>query len=158
MQKTRQLHGGVTLIELIVFIVIVSIALGALLSVFNHSVSRSVDPIVQARALECAQSKLEQILARKFDENSPTGGVPACGSAETNAVACAGITSDAAYDDVGDYNGQIDNSNADCEITVSVTNAGADLGLSADQARLIRVDVSSPGGGSATLSVYKANF
>jgi len=141
-----------------VFIVVVAVALTAMISAFNHHVSNSVDPVVQMRALECAQAKLDEIMARKFDENTSTGGVPACGSAEDGAVACQGIAADAALDDVGDFNGQVDTSNSDCEISVTVTEAGADLGLAGDQARRITVDVSSPSNGQATLTVYRTNF
>lgn len=149
---------GVTLIETVVFIIVVSVGLSVLVTAFSSFLGNSVDPIVQVRALECAQAKLDEIVARKFDENSPTGGVPPCGSAEVGAVACAGISSDADFDDVGDYDGQTDNSNPSCSITVAVSNAGGDLGLPAAQARLITVTVTSPGGGNATLSTYKANF
>ncbi|MCW8196634.1 type II secretion system protein [Proteobacteria bacterium 005FR1] len=149
---------GVTLIELVVFIVVVSIALTAMISAMNYNLVKSVDPVVQMRALECAQAKLDEISARKFDENSPTGGVPACGSAEAGAVACAGIAAEAQLDDVGDFAGQVDNSNPDCSISVTVVNAGGDLGLPADQARRVTVNVTSPGGGQATLSTYRSNF
>ena len=147
---------GVTLIETIVFIVVVSIALVALVKVFSASVINSVDPVVRVRALELAQAQLDEILARKFDENTPTGGVPACDSA--SGVACAGIVADADYDDVGDFNNYTNNSYPNYSITVDVNNAGADLGLSVTQARLISVHVGMPGGDSLTLSSYKVNF
>lgn len=150
---------GVTLFELVVFIVVISIGLGAMVMAMNNHLINSVDPIVQMRALECAQAKLDEVSARKFDENSPTGGVPACGSAEAGAVACAGIVAEAELDDVGDFNGHTDNSNPDCNISVSVVNAGTDLGLTDDaEARLITVDVVSRGGGRASLSTYRSNF
>jgi MSHA pilin protein MshD len=149
---------GVTLIELVVFIVVVSIALTAMISAMNYNLIHSVDPVVQIRALECAQAKLDEISARKFDENSPTGGIPACGSAETGAAACAGISPEAQLDDTGDFAGHVDNSNPDCSISVTVVNAGDDLGSPVDQARRVTVQVTSPGGGSATLSTYRSNF
>lgn len=153
----RQL--GFTLIELIVAIVVISIALLALINVFNQASINSVDPIVQVRALECAQAKMDQILARKFDENTPSGGVPACGSADAGAIACLGITADAALDDVGDFQLHTDNRLDQCQISVAVANAGTELGLSAnDQARRITVTVNSTGGGSAVLSAYRTNF
>lgn len=153
----RQL--GFTLIELIVSIVVISIALLALINVFNQASINSVDPIVQVRALECAQAKMDQILARKFDENTPSGGVPACGSADAGAIACLGITADGALDDVGDFQLHTDNSLDQCQISVAVANAGTELGLSAnDQARRITVTVNSTGGGSAVLSAYRTNF
>lgn len=149
---------GVTLIELIVFITVISIGLTALVAAINNHLTNSVDPIAQIRALECAQAKLDEITARKFDESTPTGGIPACGSAELGATSCTGIASDAGFDDVGDFNGQVDTSFANCTITVTVVNAGTDLGIPNSQARRITVDVSSSISGRASLSTYRSNF
>jgi len=155
----RNARSGFTLIELVVVIVVISLSLLTLIGVFNQAASNSIDPVVQVRALECAQSKLDEILARKFDESTPSGGIPACGSAETNAANCTGITADADLDDVGDYNGHVDNSLDNCQIIVTVVNAGTELGLSSNvQARRITVTVNSIGGGGAVLSAYRANF
>jgi MSHA pilin protein MshD len=151
---SRQL--GVTLIEVIVFIVVVSVGLGALLIVFNQSVVNSVDPIVRVKALEKGQALMDEILARKFAENSPTGGVPACDSAEGDA--CAAISSDAQFDDVGDYHGYTDNSDVRFPVSVTVQAAGTDLGIANGQARRITLSVGMPGGNSLTLSAYKVNF
>lgn len=147
---------GVSLIELVVFIVLVSIGLGALLSVFNQSVVQSVDPVVRIKAIEKAQALMDEILARKFDENTPTGGIPACDSAD--GVACAGIASDTDYDDVGDYHGYSDNSDPRFQVTAQVMLGGDDLGIASSRARLIRVTVSMPGLDELTLSAYKVNF
>src|SRR5690606_8207728 len=146
------LQRGVTLVETIVFIVVVSIALVALIRVFNASVSQSVDPLVRIRALELGQAQLDEILARKFDENTPTGGVPACDSPD--GVACAGIAADSDYDDVGDYNNYTNSAYSGYVISVSVVNAGGDLGLPVSQARLVSVNVSMPHGDALTLSSY----
>ena len=152
-------HSGVTLIEMIVFIVVVSIALVALITVFNEAMTNSVDPLIRVRALECAQAKLDEVSARKFDENTPTGGIPACGSAETGAVACAGIIADADFDDIGDYNGQtfVD---GDCNVSVTVVGEGTDLGLADDAnlVRLITVTSTMPDGSAMVLSAYQTNF
>jgi MSHA pilin protein MshD len=150
---------GLSLIELVVFIVVVSIALVALISVYNEAMINSVDPLIRVRALECAEARLDEITSRKFDENSPTGGIPACGSAEPTAVACGGIAVDAGLDDIGDYNGQtfVD---GDCSVTVSVTGEGTDLGLADDEnlVRLITVTSNMPDGGVVRLSTYHTNF
>ena len=152
-------EAGVSLVELVVFIIVVSIALLALISVFNQSMVNSADPLIRVRALECAQAKLDEVTSRKFDENSPTGGIPACGSAETGAVACAGIVADAGFDDIGDYNGQsfLD---GDCNVSVSVVGEGTDLGLAddADLVRLITVTSTAPNGDTVVLSTYHTNF
>ena len=147
---------GVSLIETIVFVVVVSIALVALVRVFSASVSESVDPVVRIRALELGQAQLDEVLARKFDENTPTGGVPPCDSA--TGVACAGIVADGDYDDVGDFNAYVNNAYDGYSISVSVTSAGADIGLPDTQARLINVSVSMPTGDTLSLSSYKVNF
>lgn len=149
---------GFTLIELVAFMVVVSVALVALMRVYTLAAQNNVDPVVQMRALECAQAKLDEILARKFDENTPTGGVPACGSGEPGATACAGISPDAGLDDVGDYHNQLDTTKASCRITVQVIEAGAALGLGNTLARRIDVNATSDGGGAARLSAYKVNF
>lgn len=156
MVTRRQLQRGVTLIETIVFLVVVSIALVALVRVYSAAVVASVDPVVRVRALEKAQAQMDEVLARKFDENTPTGGVPACDS--TDGVACAGIVADTDYDDVGDYNGFTDTSEASYAVSVTVVNAGTEIGLLSTRARRITVSVSMPGGDSVILSAYKVNF
>jgi len=155
---------GVTLIELIVFLVVISTALAGLLSVYQHSVTNSVDPIVRVRLLELAQSQLDEVIARKYDENTPSGGIPACGSAETGAPACAGIGLDsgeslsnvATLDDVDDFHNYSDTPYTGYSRTVSVQTS-SDLGASV-AAKRITVTVTSPGGDSMTLSTYRANF
>ena len=151
-------EGGFTLVELLVFMVVVAIGLVALLRVFDHSVTHSVDPIIQVRALECAQAKMDEVLARRFDQASPSGGVPACGSASPGAVGCAGISADASLNDVGDYHATVDNSFANCSVSVTVTEAGSDLGLANAQARRVTVTALSDGGAQVVLSSYRANF
>lgn len=153
---SRQWQVGVTLIETIVFLVVIGLALTALLSVFNESVVKSVDPVVRIRALEIAQAQMDEVLSRKFDANTPTGGVPACGVSA--APACAGIAPNGLFDDVGDYNGYTDNSDPAYSISVTVINAGGDLGLASTNAKLVTVTVGIPGGDRLTLSAYRANF
>ncbi|BFM16966.1 prepilin-type N-terminal cleavage/methylation domain-containing protein [Maricurvus nonylphenolicus] len=157
-------HKGFTLIEMIVFIVVVAIALLALLGVVDQANSRNVDPIIQARALECAQAKMDQIWGRKFDHNSPPGGIPACGSEEAETTAwenCTGISPESSFNDIGDYDGTTDITLDNCSITVEVTDAGQELGLipgENNQFRRITVTANSDGGGQAVISAYRGNF
>ena len=148
-------QAGASLIEMIAFVVIISVSLTGIISVFNEANQRNVDPIPRVRALECAQAKMDEILARKYADNSPTGGIPACGSAEVGAVACSAIgTNTGLLNDVGDYAGQVDNSLDNCSLNVAVTQPG----LSGAPARLITVTATSSGGEQVTLSAYKVNF
>lgn len=147
---------GFTLIEMIVFIVVISIALGAFIKVIAAATKNSVDPVLNVSALSRAQSMLDTVLSRKFDEASPVGGIPACNTAAGDA--CIGITVDADFDDVGDFNGFTDTSVAPFTTSVTVVDAGAQLGVSNDAARLITVSVSLPSGDTMTLSAFKVNF
>lgn len=147
---------GVTLIEAMVFIVVVAVAMGSLLSVFNQAVVQSVDPAVRIKALEKGQALLDEILARKFDENTPTGGVPACDS--PTGAACLGIAPDGDFDDVGDFDGFSDASDPLFPVSATVIAAGTELGLKDSYARRISVFVDMPDGNRLTLNAYKVNF
>lgn len=149
-------EGGATLFELIIFIVIVSVALLALVRAIGTGVLHSYDPVVRVKAIEQGQALLDEILSRKFADDTPTGGVPACGSA-SDPDGCAAIGTGGGYNDVGDYDGYSDTSDPRFTVTVSVAEAGGDLGLAADNARLVTVSVAA-GSETIRLSAYKVNF
>ena len=89
---------GFTLIELIMFIVIVGIGVAGVLSVFTTSVRNSADPMVRKQALAIAESLLEEVVLKDFvDPNGGTNGVSTC--------TLAGGTNRSLWDDVCDYNG-----------------------------------------------------
>lgn len=140
---------GVSLIELIVFLVVISIASSALLATYSYSARNSADPIIVVRALELAQARLDEVLALKYDANTPTGGVPACSSTTANATTCNN-TPDADMNDVDDYNGVSDTpySGYARSVTVSTSN----------NQKLITVTVAAPKNVSVTLAAYRANF
>ncbi len=135
---------GVSLIEMIVFIVVVSIALLALVGVYRQATINNIDPIVRVKALEAAQSLLDEILSLKYSESTPTGGVPACSSCDD--------TPDTNMNDVDDYRNWSDTPYPGYTRSVSVTtNAGNTI-------KLITVSVSSPRGETILLAAERANF
>lgn len=142
-------QSGVSLVEMIVFIVVVSIALLALVGVYNQATINNADPIIRVRALEAAQSKLDEILALKYDENTPTGGIPACNSGVPTSVACNNAT-DTNMNDVDDYNGLGDVPYTGYSRTVSVTTN--------NNIKLIQVRVTAPSGETVLLAAERANF
>ncbi len=101
---TRRI-AGFTLIELIVFIVIVSVGLAGVLVVFDTVTRRSADPVRAKQALAVAEGMMDEILNKNFcDPDTET--LPAVG-ASTPAV-CGTHTTEASrdlYDDVDDFNG-----------------------------------------------------
>lgn len=142
-----QLQKGVSLIEMIVFIIVIGIASSALFATYNYSLRNNTDPLIQVRALELAQAKLDEVLALKYDANTPTGGIPACGT--PTGVACNN-TPDANVNDVDDFNGASDTPYTGYNRSVTVTTAN-DL-------KLVTVSVATPRGFTITLSAYRANF
>lgn len=77
-QITVNKHGF-TLIELIITLVILGFTL-VLLVPFFQAITRSSDPIVRERTVALGQSLLDEILSRRWDQNTPVGGGPLCTS------------------------------------------------------------------------------
>jgi MSHA pilin protein MshD len=100
----RQRQEGFTLIEVIIFIVVVSAGLAGILSVSNTVVKSSADPMVRKQALTIAESLLEEIVLKEFCD-------PDTASTTTKPTTCpARIDADQEasrnnYDDVHDYSG-----------------------------------------------------
>ena len=69
-----------SLIELIITMVVSSVAMVIFYNVFSQSQVNSVSPIMQVKALELGQAYLEEISLKRFDENSPAGNHLRCNS------------------------------------------------------------------------------
>lgn len=150
--ETLRQPKGVSLIEMVVFIVVVSIALLALVGVYRQASIHNADPLIRTRALESAQSLLDEILSLKYDEKTPTGGIPACGSAEPSAQACNN-SPDSNMNDVDDYNNFTDfpfGATAGYQRSASVTTD--------NNIKLIQVSVTTPTGETILLAAERANF
>ena len=115
----RHKQRGISLVELIMFIVIVSVALAGILLVMNTVTRSSADPLIPQQALAIAESLLEEVELMPFTFCDPDD--PAAGLATTvDTTACtapvggeaigpeAGETRYSAatpYDNVSDYHG-----------------------------------------------------
>jgi len=96
---------GISLIELIIFIIIISVALTGILLVMNQVTAHSADPLVRKQAIAVAESLLEEIQLQDF--------VPAAASDVAPCTASGGATTPnqvvennrACYHTVADYNG-----------------------------------------------------
>lgn len=91
MRCARQ-QGGVTLVELLVSIVIVSIAASGVLGVLSMTTAASADPMIRHQAAAIAEAYLEEILLKPV--NDPDG-------ADGEALR-------ADFDDLDDYDGLAD--------------------------------------------------
>ncbi len=101
---------GFTLIELIVGIVIFSIAMVLVVSFLQPQVKKGIDPIWQVRAASLGQSLSNEILAKPFDQfSNRVGGIERC----NESVACTsssglgpeGAENRGSFNDVDDYHG-----------------------------------------------------
>lgn len=61
---------GITLIELLVFIIIVSVGIAGILSVMNVVVKSSADPVVHKQAAAMAEAILEEIMSKGYVPNA----------------------------------------------------------------------------------------
>lgn len=88
------------MIEMIIFIVIVSIALTGVLSVFNVSVKSSADPMIRKQMLSIAESLLAEIQLKAFDD--PEGD---CTPKTVPSCRINNLFDRRNYNDVSDFNG-----------------------------------------------------
>jgi MSHA pilin protein MshD len=107
MPKKQQ--SGFTLIELIVFIVIVSVGLAGVLTAFNTAVKSSADPMITKQVMLVAEATLQEILEKQY-QNDPTdasNSSATVGCTPTTTPSCRVNTpvDRANYNDVDDYNG-----------------------------------------------------
>ncbi len=140
---------GATLIELIITIVLISIALSGILSVVNITTKHSAVPIIQHQAIAIAESYLEEIVLLPITDPNGTN------AGETRAT----------YDNIDDYNGlnnsgvldQSGNAISGLEnYTVSVTIA--DKTISNITMKAITVSVSLPSITTINLVGYRASY
>ncbi len=106
---------GVTLVETIMFIVIVGIAASGILMVFANTSRASADPLIRKQALAIAESLIEEVRQMPFtfcdpDDANATTAANAAGCATTPEAMGpeAGETRYAVltpFDNVNDYNG-----------------------------------------------------
>ncbi len=91
MSKRRE--RGFTLIELIIFIVVVGAGVAGVLSVFSNSIKSSADPIIRKQTVAIAESLMEEIMQKAYAK--PAG---------STVVGFSGGGSRNLYDCVDDYN------------------------------------------------------
>ena len=168
---------GFTFVELVIAIAVMSIACVTMLQMLGLSLGHQSDTLVQSRTTALAEAYMEEILARRFDERSAPGGVPAC-SATTTPCSAANAFSDgetrANFDDVDDFDGLNESPPLDAtgaprsgfarfrvQVNVSyATNADrAAFGLdAATDAKVIQVTVTPPNGAPQPFTFVKGNY
>lgn len=150
---------GFTLIEMIVILVVVSIAAVALIGVFTTSVARSADPMLRVQAVAIAQGYLEEALLQPYQD--PDGGET--GTCEEGARVNYDDVQD--YDCINDTGGALDQFGNPLAglgaYNVDVTVSGTNLGPGGQQVPAQRVDVTVTHDSqplTMTLTGYRTNY
>lgn len=158
---------GATLVELVMTIVIISIAISGVVGAFALITGRSADPLNQTRAVALAQVYMDEILSRKYDESTPVGGVP-------KHDGCTILTEEndrRDFDDVDDYHDLSDQPPENAEgipldataydsfsVSISVQCAGDEVGLADDDAKRIDIAITDPSNQTYRFTAYRANY
>lgn len=176
-------QAGISLVELILFIVIVGVALAGILLVMNQVSARSADPLIRKQALAIAESLLEEVELMPFTFCDPDD---ANAGTALNDSACAGTNQDNGgaalgpvpaaevrggglqpFDNVADYAGFAMDPVADItgtaypgySATVAIARVGvAFLGAAAADALQITVTVTGPGAEVIVLDGYRTRY
>lgn len=140
---------GATLVELIITIMIISVALTGILTIVNQSVRDSANPVVQRQAIAIAESYIEEISLLPVTDPDGTN------SGEARA----------SFDNIDDYNGLIDTGakNQTGQAVVGLENYTvaitiADTTLSSVTMKAITASVTRPGIDTIHLTAYRANY
>ena len=145
-------NQGFTLIELIVAMVVISVALAGVMSVINYTTLHSADPVLRHQAIAIAEAYMEEISLKNYADPDADG--------ETDR---------ALFDDVDDYNGLSDSGAVDqnghaiaglekYSISVSVTPQNYGPAGNEGSGLKIAVTVIDPAGESLILTGYRANY
>ena len=156
----RNKMAGVTLIELITFIVVTAVIVVALSAVFRQTMHAFGQPLMESKLVYFAQSQLDSVLSRRFDENSPNDGTPC-----DLVITCSGLGYESGenannpnrWDDVDDFNGYTDSPELGYTRTVSVAYSGSNFGIDNSHAKRIDVTVIASNGNQIILTAYKIN-
>lgn len=101
---------GFTLIELVAGMSIMAIVIAMFSAMMLPLTIKSVDPGLQIRATEYAQSVMKEVMAMPFDENTPAGSAARCLAGTSvlctpsNALGSEAGETRTTFDDVDDFN------------------------------------------------------
>ena len=92
-------RAGMTLIELVMAIVIISVGLAGVMAAFSMVVRGSADPMIHKQMLAIADEMMEEIALKPF---TPAGVAPA--NVLKNCTSGIAVAPRTAFNDVSDYN------------------------------------------------------
>lgn len=175
------MQRGISLIELIIFIVIISVALTGVLLVMNQTTAHSADPMLRKQALAVAESILEEVELMPFTYCDPDDASAVTATSTAGCSVPEGLGAEAGetrystttqFDNVNDYHNFQMTAGAIMDITNAntglvgyalkpITVAPIDLGgitQASGDALLITVTVSDPVGNDIVLQGVRTRY
>lgn len=172
-------QAGLSLVELIIFIIIVSVGLAGILSVFNLTSQKSADPQIRRQMLAVAEALLEEVELKPFTYCDPDDPNAATATSSAGCTGGAGGANDESklplgpeagetrptFDNVSDYNGLNLSPASDINgtaiagysATVSVTQQQLEASIPLAASLRITVTVTH-GSDSLSLSGYRLRY
>lgn len=136
---------GFSLIELLIFIVVVSVGVAGILKVMDVTVAASSDPMLRKQAVALADAVLEEVMLKAY--NDPDG-------------SAVGEVDRFSYDNVDDFNGKTNADFAPLPAELSAYVIGVAVTASAlgtRSAKKVTVTVTR-GSDVVTLIAYRTNY
>jgi MSHA pilin protein MshD len=175
-------QAGISLIETMIFIVVMGVGITGLLGVMNHTIKHSADPMLQKQAQAIAESLLEEIMLQPFTDCDPAAynfNTGVCSQIETMGPETISGTlqtrynANASFNNVNDYNGfamasgihsitdgtTVISGLGSYLAAVRISDASTELpSVAAGNALRITVQVIAPTGGTVTLDGYRLKY
>lgn len=151
--------GGFTLIELVIFIVIVGVAVAGVSLQFSQNVRNSATPLLRQKAIAIAHTYIDEMQSVRWDETTPLGG----GNAATQSVvgldgaeSCSFVVLDD-FDDFDCFQGVALADGFTIDIDV-FNGAGAWGAIPAANYKWATISVTSASGETLTIPLYRADY
>lgn len=178
-ERVDRWQRGVSLVELIVFIVIVGVGVAGLVATMNPLIRYSADPMLSKQSLAIAESLLDEILHQPFtwcdpDETSASTALSYgdCANPQNTGTFTAGesrygVSAGTNFDNVDDYGGfsqaNIDDASGNNAIagytaSVAIARVGTALGLADNSAALSVTVTVTRGTDSFSLTGYRFRY
>jgi len=166
----RDRQRGLTLIELLVFIVVVAFGLAGTLTVFQHTIRNSGDPLVRKQALAIAEALLDEVALHPFTYCDPSDAntlfarsTADCTVAEATGAEAGQTRYSVAtpFNNVNDYAGFVMSpirplGNDPAATVAGLTGFSATVNVTAEAADRLRIDVTATRGAeTVTLTGYR---
>jgi len=150
-------QSGVTLIELIISMIVISVALGGVLVVMNYSTLHSADPMLRHQAIAIAEAYMEEVSLKNYRDPDDGNLCPAAESSRDqfdNVCDYSSLPDTVVRDQTGSAIGPL----GGYRVSVSVSNPEITYGSPAVNGLRIDVTITDPAGESFTLTGYRAEY